>query len=75
MHFIFEYGPDESTPRKLRRCQELLQRFPERAPNCADRPTAPPIHTALAQLGLKVEPIKAPREFIVIDRVERPSPN
>jgi uncharacterized protein (TIGR03435 family) len=73
--FIFEYGPDESIPRKLRRCQELLQRFPETAPDCAGRPTAPPIHTALAQLGLKVEPIKAPREFIVIDRVERPSGN
>jgi len=28
-----------------------------------------------AQLGLTLEPAKAPREFIVIDRVERPSPN
>jgi uncharacterized protein (TIGR03435 family) len=27
------------------------------------------------QLGLKLEPARAPREFIVIDRVERPSPN
>jgi uncharacterized protein (TIGR03435 family) len=27
------------------------------------------------QLGLKLEPARAPRDFIVIDRVERPSPN
>jgi uncharacterized protein (TIGR03435 family) len=72
---IFEYGPDESTPRTLRDCQETLRTRPERAPNCADRPTAPSIHTALSNLGLKVDPIKAPREFIVVDRVERPSPN
>jgi uncharacterized protein (TIGR03435 family) len=34
------------------------------------------IFTALEdQRGLKLEPARAPREFIVIDRVERPSPN
>jgi uncharacterized protein (TIGR03435 family) len=27
------------------------------------------------QLGLRLEPARAPREFIVIDAIERPSPN
>ena len=27
------------------------------------------------QLGLKLEPSRAPRDYIAIDRVERPSPN
>jgi uncharacterized protein (TIGR03435 family) len=72
---IFEYAPDESTPGLLGWCQELIQRFPDQPPNCLGRPTAPSIHAALSQLGLKVEPIKAPREFLVVDRVERPSPN
>jgi uncharacterized protein (TIGR03435 family) len=27
------------------------------------------------QLGLKLEPAKGPREFLVIDHVERPSEN
>ena len=37
---------------------------------------APSILTALEQqLGLKLEPIRVPREFIVIDHIERPSPN
>jgi uncharacterized protein (TIGR03435 family) len=38
-------------------------------------PKAPPLLAALEQLGLKLEPIRLPREFIVIDRVERPGPN
>jgi len=39
-------------------------------------PRAATIFTALEeQLGLKLEPTKAPRGFIVIDHVERLSPN
>jgi len=39
-------------------------------------PRAPGIVTALEeQLGLRLERVRAPREFIVIDQVERPSPN
>jgi len=38
-------------------------------------PRAPTIFVALEQLGLRLEPAQAPREFIVIDQVERPSPN
>jgi uncharacterized protein (TIGR03435 family) len=40
-----------------------------------NQPKAPPLSVALGQLGLKLDPIKVPREFIVIDRVARPSPN
>jgi uncharacterized protein (TIGR03435 family) len=35
----------------------------------------PNIFEALAKIGLTLEKTKAPREFIVIDRIERPSPN
>ena len=39
-------------------------------------PRAPGIVTALEeQLGLRLERVRAPREFIVIDQVERPTPN
>lgn len=31
-----------------------------------------PSFEQLEQLGLRLEPIRLPREFIVIDRVERP---
>jgi uncharacterized protein (TIGR03435 family) len=42
----------------------------------SDIPRAATIFTALEeQLGLKLEPTKAPREFIVIDHVERLTPN
>ena len=36
---------------------------------------APPLLTALGELGLKVESAKGPREFLVIDHIERPSEN
>jgi hypothetical protein len=39
-------------------------------------PRAATIFTALEeQLGIRLEPAKAPREFLVIDHVERLSPN
>ncbi len=67
-NITWEYGPDENTPTTLR----TMQRF---APD-SGRPTAANVFTALEdQLGLKLEKIKGPRGYIVIDRVERPAPD
>jgi hypothetical protein len=38
-------------------------------------PKAPNIFKALEKLGLQLEKTKAPREFIVIEHIERLSPN
>jgi Protein of unknown function (DUF3738) len=39
-------------------------------------PASPSIFTAIQeQLGLRLEPLKVPADFIVIDHVERPTPN
>jgi uncharacterized protein (TIGR03435 family) len=65
----------EFAPESPKRCERVMEREPDRNPSCFGRPTAPSVHTALAEFGLKVEPTKAPKEFIVVDRVDRPSPN
>jgi uncharacterized protein (TIGR03435 family) len=42
----------------------------------SDIPRGPSIFDALEQqLGLKLERAKGSREFVVIDHIERPSPN
>ena len=67
--FILEYSIDENSPGDAR-FSDLSTTEP------SDIPRAATIFTALEeQLGLKLEPAKAPREFIVIDHVERLSPN
>jgi uncharacterized protein (TIGR03435 family) len=39
-------------------------------------PTGPTITTALReQLGLRLEPTKGPKGYIVIDRIARPTPD
>ena len=67
--FILEYAIDENTPGD--------PKSPDRSnADPSDMPRAATIFTALEeQLGLKLEPTKAPRGFTVIDHVERLSPN
>jgi len=67
--YILEYSIDDNTPGDVRFLDPSTA-----APS--DIPRAATIFTALQeQLGLKLEPAKAPREFIVIDHVEKLSPN
>jgi uncharacterized protein (TIGR03435 family) len=45
-------------------------------PPRASDPASPSIFTAIQeQLGLRLEPVKVPADFLVIDHVERPTPN
>jgi uncharacterized protein (TIGR03435 family) len=74
--YTWDFGIDEVTPLAM----EDLQRGKTWNPKPGwdspmTIPKAPSIFQAVEQLGLKLEPIRVPREFIVIDRVERPSPN
>ncbi len=41
----------------------------------SDDPAAPSIDSVLGKLGLRLERVKGPREFLVIDHVEKPSSN
>ena len=41
----------------------------------SDELTAPSIDSVLGKLGLRLERAKGPREFLVIDHVEKPSEN
>jgi uncharacterized protein (TIGR03435 family) len=62
--WILEFAPEE--------------RLPAAAPVAepSNVPRAPTIFVALEQqLGLRLEPVQAPREFVVIDAIERPTPN
>ena len=62
-----EFHPDESTPGII---------WPAERDADTSVPQAASIFTALdEQLGLKLERTKGPRGFIVIDHIERPSPD
>ncbi len=64
-----EFIPDESMP-------GLLGRKLFAAPDGTPAEPGPSIVAALQQqLGLRLEPAKGPREFLIIDHVERPSEN
>ena len=69
-NYVFEYAPDETTAGRG------LPDGVQFAAEPSSVPRAPSLFTALEeQLGLKLEPARAPREFIVIDQVQRPTPN
>jgi uncharacterized protein (TIGR03435 family) len=68
-NYVLEFAPDERASGPLGRA--LLS-----ANEPSNIPRAPDLFTALEQqLGLRLEPAKAPREFIVIDQIERLTPN
>jgi uncharacterized protein (TIGR03435 family) len=64
-----EYAPDENT-----RCFGMAQ-WCDVDPNSSIPPAATIFGALEQQFGLKLEPIKGPKEHIVIDSVERPSEN
>jgi uncharacterized protein (TIGR03435 family) len=69
--FVLEFVPDDSLGREY-----LGATDKQVASDPSTVPRAPGIVTALEeQLGLRLERVRAPREFIVIDQVERPTPN
>ena len=72
--FVLEFVPDDSLgPESLKQFASDDRQI---ASDPSTVPRAPGIVTALEeQLGLRLERVRAPREFIVIDQVERPGPN
>jgi uncharacterized protein (TIGR03435 family) len=65
-NYVLEFAPDERTP------GPLALSLPNEP---SDIRRAPDLFTALEELGFRLEPARAPREFIVIDQVERPAAN
>ena len=75
-NFVFEFFPDDSLAREFRDLLAAESADMQIASDPSAVPRASRLVTALEeQLGLRLERIRAPREFIVIDQVERPSPN
>ena len=72
--FVLEFVPDDSLGREY--LDQVARGDRQIAGDPSTVPRAPGIVTALEeQLGLRLERTRMPREFIVIDQVERPSPN
>jgi uncharacterized protein (TIGR03435 family) len=75
-NFVLEFVLDDSLPREGRDQLAAAGNELQLASDPSTVPRAPGLVTAVEeQLGLRLERIRAPREFIVIDQVERPSPN
>jgi uncharacterized protein (TIGR03435 family) len=72
--FVLEFDPDDSQSREY--LKQVASGDRQIADDPSTVPRAPGIVTALEeQLGLRLERVRVPREFIVIDQVERPTPN
>ncbi len=63
--FHLEFAIDQTTPGAL----------PEFGPTSDEPPGASVFTVVQEQLGLKLEATKGPREFLVVDQIERPSEN
>jgi uncharacterized protein (TIGR03435 family) len=77
-NYVLEFAPDERAAGVFGK--HAVEQFAASALRAGRRlpdvPQAPDLFTALEQqLGLRLEPERAPREFIVIDQVERPAAN
>ena len=72
--FVLEFVPDDSLGRES--LEQAASGDRQIASDPSTVPRAPGIVTALEeQLGLRLERVRMPREFIVIDQVARPTPN
>ena len=73
-NYVLEFKPDETTPGPLGGIPPLPQAQIAADPSAV--PPAPPLRTVLEeQFGLRLEPAQAPREYIVIDAIQRPGGN
>ena len=72
--FVLEFVPDDSLGREF--LDQAARGDRQIASDPSTVPRAPAFVTALEeQLGLRLERVRMPREFIVIDQVARPTPN
>jgi uncharacterized protein (TIGR03435 family) len=75
-NFVLEFALDDSLRREFREQLAAAGNELQIASDPSTVPRAPALVTAVEeQLGLRLERIRAPREFIVIDRAERPASN
>lgn len=75
-NYVIEFTPNETTTGPLGRVPSSMPPGFQIAADPSTVPPAPDLFTVLEQqLGLRLEPAQAPREFIVIDSIEKPGPN
>ena len=74
-NYVLEFASDDNTKGPLGRALSIPPEL-QVASDPAGVSRAPSIFTAIEeQLGLRLQPSRAPQGFIVIDRVERPNPD